>query len=192
MEAEGMADLRKELLADLRGAVVEVGCGNGLNFGYYPRAVTGVVGVEPEPRLRALAEQAAAASSVPVRVTPGTAGALPLDDDSVDAAVLCLVMCSFDDRPGALAELRRVLRPGGTLHFLEHTIAETRGLRMVQRLADATLWPLLAGGCHTSTDPLALIESAGFTVTGVRRLRFPDQRLTLPAPPHVLGAARLD
>ncbi|MGH3487102.1 MAG: methyltransferase domain-containing protein, partial [Actinopolymorphaceae bacterium] len=81
MEAEGMADLRKELLADLRGAVVEVGCGNGLNFGYYPRAVSGVVGVEPEPRLRALAEQAAAASSVPVRVTPGTAGALPLDDD---------------------------------------------------------------------------------------------------------------
>lgn len=190
MEAEGMAALRRELLADVQGDVVEVGCGNGLNFGHYPRAVSGVVAVEPEPRLRSLAESAAASSPVRVRVVPGASGRLPLADNSVDSAVLCLVLCSFADRPGALAELRRVLRPDGALHFLEHTLAESRRLRLVQRIADASVWPLLAGGCHTTTDPLGLIEAAGFRVAAVRRLRFPDIWLTMPATPHVLGVAR--
>jgi hypothetical protein len=62
-------------------------------------------------------------------------------------------------------------------------------LRAVQRLADATVWPLLTGGCHTATDPVALIEAAGFTVTTVRRLRFPQSRVPQPATPHVLGLA---
>ena len=190
MEAEGMAALRRELLADVRGEVVEVGCGNGLNFAHYPRTVTGVVAVEPEPRLRSLAENAATSSPVRIRVVPGTAGRLPLADNSVDSAVLCLVLCSFEDRPRALAELARVLRPDGALYFLEHSLATTRGLRLVQRIADATIWPLLAGGCHTTTDPLGLLESAGFRVAAVRRLRFPDIWLTMPATPHVLGVAR--
>lgn len=189
METEGMAELRRELLADLAGRVVEVGSGNGLNFTHYPGAVTGVVAVEPEPRLRALALDAAAVAPVPVEVTPGIATRLPLPDGSVDAAVLCLVMCSFADRPRALAELRRVLRPGGTLRFLEHTRAATPGLRLAQRVADATVWPLLAGGCHTGTDPAALITDAGFTISAIRRLNFPERGPTTPASPHVLGTA---
>ena len=191
MEAEGMAELRQELLADLTGEVVEVGAGNGMNFIHYPSTVTRVTAVEPEPHLRNLATQAARAAPVPVTVRAGTADRLPLPDHSVDAAVLCLVMCSLDDRAAALAELVRVLRPGGTLRFLEHTIADTPGLRRVQRLADATVWPLLAGGCHTATDPAAAITDAGFEITTCRRLRFPDNRFTQPASPHVLGSARL-
>ncbi|MPZ67163.1 MAG: methyltransferase domain-containing protein [Pseudonocardiaceae bacterium] len=190
LEAEGMTDLRSELLADLTGEVVEIGAGNGMNFSRYPSTVTRVVAIEPEPHLRGLATRAAGSASVPVAVQPGTAGRLPLPDHSVDAAVLCLVMCSLDDRPGALAELRRVLRPGGTLRFLEHTIADTPGLRAVQRVADATVWPLLAGGCHTATDPVAAITRAGFEITTCRRLRFPDNRFTQPSSPHVLGTAR--
>lgn len=189
MEAEGMAELRRELLGELAGEVVEVGAGNGLNFAHYPRAVAGVVAVEPEPYLRALATDSAARAAVPVSVLAGTADALPLPDDSVDAAVLCLVMCSLDDRPAALAELCRVLRPGGTLRFLEHTIAERPGLRVAQRVADATVWPLLAGGCHTATDPAAAITTAGFEITTSRRLRFPENRFTQPSSPHVLGTA---
>lgn len=167
--------------------MVEVGAGNGMNFLHYPSTVTRVTAVGPEPHLRDLATQAAQA--VPVRA--GTADRLPLPGHSVDAAVLCLVMCSLDDHPAALAELARVLRPGGTLRFLEHTIADTPGLRRVHRLADATVWPLLAGGCHTATDPAAAITGAGFEITTCRRLRFPDNRFTQPASPHVLGAARL-
>lgn len=189
LEAEGMAALRDELLAELSGEVVEVGAGNGLNFGHYPPAVTSVAAVEPEPYLRRLAIQAADAAPVPVTVYAGRAERLPLADDSVDAAVLCLVMCSFEDRHAALAELLRVLRPGGTLRFLEHTIADTHGLRLAQRIVDATLWPLLAGGCHTATDPAALISAAGFDMREHRRLRFPEHRFTQPTSPHVLGTA---
>lgn len=191
LEAEGMAALRRELLDGLVGDVVEVGAGNGLNFAHYPNTVTSVRAIEPEPYLRALATRAAASAAVPVTVLSGTADRLPLPDDSVDTAVLCLVMCSLDDRPAALAELRRVLRLRGTLRFLEHTIAETPGLRAVQRIADATVWPLLAGGCHTATDPAGAITAAGFEITSIRRLRFPEDRFTQPSSPHVLGSAEL-
>lgn len=189
MDAGGMAELRAELLAGLSGEVVEVGAGNGLNFTHYPTSVTGVVAVEPQAYLRAIAEQAAERAPVSVRVTPGTAERLPLADGSVDAAVLCQVMCSLHDQPVALAELCRVLRPGGVVRFLEHTIADTPGLLRVQRLVDATVWPHLMGGCHTATDTVGLITAAGLTVSEVRRTRFPDARFTLPTTPHVIGTA---
>jgi ubiquinone/menaquinone biosynthesis C-methylase UbiE len=191
MDDEGLAALRSELLAPLSGAVVEIGAGDGHNFARYPAAVTQVTAVEPEPRLRALARRAAAGAPVPVTVVPGRAEGLPLPDASCDAAVLCLVLCALPDRAAALAEVARVLRPGGVLAFLEHTRAEKPVLRAVQRLADATVWPLLTGGCHTATDPAGLIGAAGFTVSTVRRLRFPESRVPQPAAPHVLGVARL-
>lgn len=190
LDAEGLDALRAELLAGLDGEVVEVGAGNGRNFGHYPGEVSRVVAVEPEPYLRALAVEAAAHAPVTVDVRAGVAERLPLPDAGVDAAVLCLVMCSLPERARALAELRRVLRPGATLRFLEHTLAETRALRTVQRVADATLWPRLAGGCHTATDPVAAIVAAGFEILDSRRLRFPPGRFTQPSSPHVLGTAR--
>jgi ubiquinone/menaquinone biosynthesis C-methylase UbiE len=189
MEDEGMADLRQELLAPLTGTVVEIGAGNGLNFGHYPATVTRVVAVEPEPRLRELAVAAAAAAPIPVEVTAGTAGNLPLPDGSVDGAVFCLVLCSIPDRHAALAEVVRVLRPGGTLRFLEHTLADTPARRRIQRLVDATVWPLLTGGCHTATDPARDIERAGLQLTSVRQLRFPFRGPRMPASPHALGSA---
>jgi ubiquinone/menaquinone biosynthesis C-methylase UbiE len=189
MEAEGMADLRRELLAPMTGEVVEVGAGNGLNFAHYPPAVTRVIAVEPEPRLRGLATEAARQAMASVTVASGTAERLPLPDHSVDGAVLCLVLCSIAERAAALAELRRVLRPGGMLRFLEHTIADTPGLARVQRIADATIWPLLTGGCHTATDPAGDIAAAGFALADMRRLRFPETGPVIPASPHVLGGA---
>ena len=185
-----MAELRRELLAGLHGRVVEIGPGNGLNFAHYPSTVTEVVAVEPEPFLRELAVQAARRARVSIIVVPGRAENLPLADHGVDAAVVCLVLCSIGHREQAIQELRRVVRPDGNLRFLEHCLADTPGLRRVQRLADATIWPLLTGGCHTATDPVAALEDNGFTVTSVRRLRFPEHRISLPATPHVLGRAR--
>jgi SAM-dependent methyltransferase len=123
MEAQGMAELRTELLAGLTGRVVEIGAGNGMNFAHYPPTVTEVLAVEPEPYLRRLAAQAATTAPIPVTIVAGRAEQLLLADHSADAVVLCLVLCSLPDRPAALTEARRVLRASGTLRFLEHTIA---------------------------------------------------------------------
>lgn len=190
MEDEGMGELRDELLAGAHGRVVEVGAGNGLNLRRYPTTVTEVVAVEPEPYLRGLAEQAGHTAPVPVTVAPGTADSLPLSTSGADVGVVSLVLCSVPDQRAAVAELHRVIRPGGELRFLEHVVAESAWLRRVQRTVDATVWPLIAGGCHTARDTLGVIEDVGFEVTSVRRLRFPDSRVPVPAAPHVLGAAR--
>ncbi|MDP8978774.1 MAG: class I SAM-dependent methyltransferase [Actinomycetota bacterium] len=187
---EGMGELRDELLAGAHGRVVEVGAGNGLNLRRYPPAVTEVVAVEPEPYLRGLAERAARAAPVPVRVVPGAADRLPLGTASVDTGVVSLVLCSVPDPRAALAELLRVIHPGGQLRFLEHVVAESAWLRRVQRTVDATVWPLFAGGCHTARDAVGAITDVGFEVASARRLRFPDTRVPVPAAPHVIGVAR--
>jgi ubiquinone/menaquinone biosynthesis C-methylase UbiE len=188
-EARGQAGHRRRLLDGLRGRVLEAGAGNGLNFAHYPPEVGEVVAVEPEAHLRSLAEQAATQARICVTVIDGTASALPLDDASFDAAVASLVLCSVPDQPAALAELRRVLRPGGELRFYEHVVSPDPRLARMQRVADATFWPHIAGGCHAARDTSAAIAAAGFVVEQQERFPFKPSPLT-PAVPHVLGIAR--
>jgi ubiquinone/menaquinone biosynthesis C-methylase UbiE len=189
-EAKGTAAHRDEMLAGLTGRVVEVGAGNGLNFGHYPPAVTEVVGVEPESHLRKLATQAAADATVLVTVVDGTAERLPLDDASCDAAVCSLVLCSVTDQDVALGEVRRVLRPGGELRFYEHVVDEDPRFARFQRVVDV-VHPFLAGGCHVTRDTEAAIVRAGFEIISIRRFRFAPEPLTKQAAPKILGAARL-
>lgn len=189
LDKQGAAEHRQRLLAGLQGRVVEIGAGNGRNFAHYPTTVREVVAVEPEPHLRESAEEAARHAPVSVTVVDGIAERLPLDDDAADAAVASLVLCSVDDLPAALAEIRRVLRPGGRLRFLEHVVAHGRAHRRLQQGLDATIWPRLGGGCHAARDTVGAIEHAGLTVGDVDRFRFPDGRLPVPTSPHVLGEA---
>jgi SAM-dependent methyltransferase len=190
MDEAGVAAHRRDLVAGLSGRVIEVGAGNGLQFAHYPPAVTEVVAVEPEPRLRASAVRAAAEAPVPVRVVDGLAEDLPAGDDEFDAAVVGLVLCSVRDQGVALTEIRRGIRPGGELRFFEHVVAEPPGrLRRVQRVVDATFWPWLFAGCHTGRDTAAAITAAGFTIGDLRRFRFPPAGPGSPASPLVLGAA---
>lgn len=182
---------RDELLAGLSGRVVEIGAGNGLNFARYPRTVSEVVAVEPEPHMRRLAAEAAQAASVPVDVVSGTAEELPLESGVFDAAVCSLMLCSLEQEEQALAELLRVLRPGGRLRFYEHSRAEGRaGMERVQRALDASVWPRLFGGCHTARDPVGRIGEAGFEDLAFRRLLVRVGGLALPHSFHVLGSAR--
>lgn len=189
MDRGGMAQWRRELLADLRGEVVEVGAGSGANFAVYPPEVTRIVAVEPEPYLRAAAQRRAAAAAAPVEVVDAVAEDLPFDDMRFDAAVVTLVLCSVSDQRAVLGELRRVIRPGGQLRFLEHVRADSRPLARVQALLDATVWPALTGGCHTSRDTVAAVAHAGLVVQRLERFRFPHGRIPMPTAPHALGVA---
>ncbi|GAA1371905.1 class I SAM-dependent methyltransferase [Streptomyces beijiangensis] len=185
----GVAAHRTELLSGLSGRVIEIGAGNGLNFAHYPSAVSEVVAIEPERTLRQLALRSALRAEVPVDVVPGAAEALPVKSEAFDAAVASLVLCTVRNLPRALAEIRRVLRPGGELRFFEHGLAQDRTMATVQRVADRTLWPLLFGGCHTSRDTLAAIEAAGFELGEYRRFTVPEEGLRVPTSPCVLGVA---
>ena len=192
MDRAGGAEHRRDLVAGLTGRVIEIGAGNGRTFAHYPPQVAEVVAVEPEPRLRAAALAAATTAPVPVRVVDGGAEALPAGCGEFDAAVTALVLCTVGDQAAALAEIARVLRPGGQLRFFEHVAADTPGaMRRVQHLADATLWPRLFGGCRTGRDTVTAITAAGFTLGELHRFRFPPTGPTSPAAPHVRGTATL-
>jgi ubiquinone/menaquinone biosynthesis C-methylase UbiE len=185
MDAE-IGDHRRRLLAGLRGRVLEVGAGNGLNFPHYPATVTEVVAVEPEPHLRRLAQAAARQAPVPIRVVAGTAEALPARDATVDAVVASLVLCTVTDPQQALAEIGRVLRPGGRLRFYEHVRAtDPRLARWQDRLERP--WGWLVGGCHPNRDTVAAIAAAGLQLVALDR--FDLAAMPALARPHVLGVA---
>lgn len=185
----GEEEYRRKLLAGLAGRVIELGAGPGNNLPFYPPTVRHVLAVEPEALLRAECANGAAKAAVEVTVVDGVSGRLPAGDSSVDAAVTSLVLCSVPDQGRALAELQRVLRPGGELRFYEHVIADHPAAAMIQRLADATFWPRVAGGCHMSRDTGAAVQRAGFTLEWCERFTF-SPGPPVPPIPHILGAAR--
>jgi ubiquinone/menaquinone biosynthesis C-methylase UbiE len=180
---------RRKLLAGLRGRVIEVGAGNGLNFSLYPGGVEHVLAIEPEPLFREAAIKEAKQAPVPIEVIDGVASELPAEDNSRDAAVASLVLCSVADQSQALAELHRVLKPGGELRFYEHVVSHKPWPARFMRFADATFWPRVGGGCHMARDTLPVIEAAGFEVERSERFLF-TPGAPVPAIPHILGVAR--
>ena len=186
-ERRGTAAHRARALAGLSGRVIEVGAGNGTNFAHYPRTVTEVIAVEPENQLRAAAEEAATKAPIPVRVVAGHAHALPVENASADAVVASLVLCSVPDVAGALAELGRVLKPGGELRFFEHVRSQTP---LIGRFQDAItpLWSLAGGGCHLNRDTAAAIRAAGFHIDELDRFHYAPLRF-IPKHAHIIGRA---
>jgi SAM-dependent methyltransferase len=187
-EGDVERDYRRETLAGLSGRVIEIGSGSGPNFPYYPDAVTELVSVEPEPNLRAKAIGAAHASGRPITVVDAVADRLPFEDGRFDAAVAVLVLCSVPDQAAALAELHRVLRPGGELRFYEHVIGSSRRLATVQRAMAPGLAKVF-GGCRADRDTGAAIEAAGFRLESYRRF-LRRTVMDAPAAPRILGVAR--
>ncbi len=187
-ERRGTARYRDKVLAGLAGRVIEVGAGNGMNFGHYPHTVAEVVAVEPENHLRALAEQAAARAPVTISVTAGHADDLPFGDDEFDAAVASLVLCSVTDPRRSLAELRRVLRSGGELRFFEHVRSASAPIGMLQDMITPA-WSRAGGGCHLNRDIAADIKSARFDIETVDRFSYRPLQF-MPPHAHIIGTAR--
>jgi ubiquinone/menaquinone biosynthesis C-methylase UbiE len=180
---------RDRLLAGLSGRILEVGAGNGVNFGHYPPTVDEVVALEPEPFMRGKAQLAATNARVAVRVVDGVASRLAFESSTFDAAVASLVLCSVPELEAALSELRRVIRDGGELRFMEHVRADRPAKARLQVLLDRSrIWPLLGGGCHCSRQTTGAIATSGFRVVELESLPFgPSWWITNP---HVRGVAR--
>jgi SAM-dependent methyltransferase len=186
-DRRGTAEHRARALTGLAGRVIEVGAGNGRNFAHYPAAVTEVIAVEPEDRLRDLAARAARRAPVPVRVVAGHADDLPVENAGCDAAVASLVLCSVPSLDRALAELRRALRPGGELRFFEHVRSANPLVGVVQDLI-TPLWSMGAAGCHLNRDIAAGIRRAGFEIEELDRFAYAPAAM-VPKHAHILGRA---
>ena len=164
--------LRADTLATASGRVIEIGFGSGANLPHYPEAVQAVTGVEPNPRMTARARVRIRAARVPVHVIEGQAEQLPFPAAQFETAVSTLTLCSVTDPPAVLAELRRVLVPGGRLIVLEHGLAEDPGVARWQQRFDG-LQGIVGCGCSLVRPVPALLEQAGFRFVTLRNFFAP-------------------
>lgn len=171
---------RRLVVPQAAGRVLEIGFGSGLNLRHYDRRrVDWLWALEPSAPMRALAAPRIAASGLDVRLLDLPGEQLPLPDHSVDCIVVTYTLCTIPDAPAALAQMRRVLRPGGRLLFSEHGAAPDPGVRRWQDRLDG-LWGRLAGGCHLNREIGTLITAAGFGLDQV-------QSAYLPGTPRFAG-----
>ena len=184
-EKAGLGALRERLLAGLSGDVLEIGGGTGANLACYGPAVTSLTLTEPQPPMLRRLERMAREHHPSARILRAPAEDLPFDDRTFDAAVSTLVLCGVDDQPRALRELRRVLRPGGQLLFIEHVRADDAG---TARLQDRMNWlNRLVVCCDCNRPTLDCIKAAGFTLSRLERTVLPKApKFVRPA---VLGSA---
>ncbi len=158
--------LRRRVCEHLAGDVVEIGFGSGRNVPFYPLAVDRVDAVEPADLGWKLADERLRQSRVPVHRSGMTGESLPFADDSFDAALSTWTLCTIPDPGAALRELRRVLKPGASLHFLEHGLAPDEAVRRWQRRLEP-MQKRLVGGCHLTRPIVDMLTTAGFTITEV-------------------------
>src|SRR5215213_221284 len=155
---------RHQVCEGLAGEVVEIGFGSGLNVPFYSPAVKRVAAVEPADAGWKLAAKRLSATSVPVERAGLDGQSLPFEDDSFDSALSTWTMCTIPDLDAALAEVRRVLKPGGTLHFVEHGLAPDEDVQKWQHRLEP-IQKRVFGGCHLTRPTVDLLKSAGFTIS---------------------------
>jgi ubiquinone/menaquinone biosynthesis C-methylase UbiE len=170
---------REQAFGDVSGDVLEVGFANGTNLLHYPAAVRRVYAVEPSEAAWRHAEHRIREFGRPVERIGLDGARLSLPDDSVDAVVSAYTMCTIPDLESALSEMRRVLRPGGSLHFVEHALSpEPEVAARQQRWTPR--WRKVAGGCHLDRDIPALVEEAGFNLSDLETLYMPGPAVSKP------------
>ena len=189
-ERTGLGALRQSVLSGAAGRLLIVGLGPGHDLDHLPPAVTSVVALEPSATMRQAAQgrvDATRRRGIGVDVMSAPAEVIPLEDASVDSVLVAYVLCSVDDPRRALAEIQRVLRPGGTLHVLEHVRAEPGSWIATLQRAVRPVWPRFAGGCRVDRDTGSVLADAGFDLSEITLTRL----ITLPpVAPTLVGVAR--
>jgi len=168
MSGEKFREQRAACFQGVAGRVLEVGFGAGLNLPHYPGGVDELLAVEPAAVNRKLAARRVAAAPFPVRFVGGEGGAIPLEDESVDHVTSTWTLCTIADLPRALSEMRRVLKPDGRLHFLEHGLSPDEGVARWQHRLDR-IQSFLFGGCHLNRRIDDLVRAAGFEIETLER-----------------------
>ncbi len=161
MQQRNLAAYRSRVVPVAEGRVLEIGIGSGLNLPFYSAKMEHVIGLEPSPKLLSMARRAARPAMGPVEFVEGSAEAIPLEGGSIDTVVTTWTLCSIPDAPGSLGEMRRVLKPGGRLLFVEHGRSPDPTVRRWQDLLTPA-WKRIGGGCHLNRAIGTLIEGAGF------------------------------
>jgi ubiquinone/menaquinone biosynthesis C-methylase UbiE len=189
LEKAGVADKRRELLADASGAVLELGAGTGVNLEHYPPEIERLVLTEPDPHMaRRLRKQAEESGRTGVEVVEAGAESLPFGPDEFDTAVATLVLCTVPDPGAALAEVARVLKPGGRMLFMEHVRADSHGrARWQDRLNPVQNF--FFGGCNLNRPTADTIRSSPLVVDELRADEMPRQAGPL-VKPMIVGSAR--
>lgn len=188
LRSQEIGELREETCRGLAGEVLEIGFGSGLNIRFYPSGVTSVAAVEPSDVGWKLSAKRRARTDLPIHRSGLDGQRLAAEDDSFDSALVTFSLCTIPDPALALAEVRRVLRPGASLHFLEHGLAPDPAVARWQHRLDPVQRRLFAG-CHLSRDVPALVEGAGFEVADLRAEYQPGPRVSHPWTYGYLGRA---
>jgi ubiquinone/menaquinone biosynthesis C-methylase UbiE len=188
-EEAGLGQMRADLLAGAEGRVIEIGAGTGVNIDLYPDAVQDLVLVEPDPHMAKRLRERLAGSPRAATIAEAPAERLPFESASFDTAVATLVLCTVPDPVAAVAELARVLKPGGQLLFIEHVRAEDPALARWQDRLEKP-WRFLGDGCHCNRDTLATLAASRFELGEVERDRIPKAPAIVR--PLVRGIVRLE
>lgn len=175
MSRDDAARLRGAHVPAARGEVLEVGMGSGLNIPFYTGAVTKLYGIDPSAELLARAAETAAKAPFPVELLNSSAEHIPLPDESVDTVVVTWSLCSIPNAPAALREMRRVLKPDGSLIFVEHGLSPDPAVEKWQNRL-TPFWRPWTGGCHLNRKIDDLVRDAGFTIVELRTEYAPGPR----------------